>query len=254
MADDADANRFEAALDGVLKAFPGPGLVDRLETFWLHAGDVIDICQQEFRNLQAGVELPEEAVEELTEAIPCLQEFTQSTELTHFYVSARGLTSEWLHFPGDKKLLVHSVALHVAEILLQFPDLPPAADVDWSIVELTDPGWLIKELKCEYGAARDSLKNRRPSKYPPRMAGDRNLWRFRGHSDATDDPWSKGRMKRRWLHENPDLLDKQFEAIRKKHPERVRDAGGAGRGPWQLKKSLCHEYGLNCPEFSEVSP
>ena len=68
------------------------------------------------------------------------------------------------------------------------------------------------------------------------------------------DPYSAGRMRRRWLDENPDLLEKQFEAIRNKHRERVRDAGGGGRGPWQFKKSLCHEYGLNCPEFSESSP
>ena len=68
------------------------------------------------------------------------------------------------------------------------------------------------------------------------------------------DPFSIGRMKRRWRDENADLTDKQFEAIRIKNPDRVHDAGGGGRGPWQFRKSLCHEYGLNCPEFSESSP
>ena len=67
------------------------------------------------------------------------------------------------------------------------------------------------------------------------------------------DPFSIGRMKRRWLAENPDLLDRQFEAIRTKNRDRVHDAGGGGRGPWQFRRSLCHEFGLNCPEFSESS-
>jgi hypothetical protein len=71
---------------------------------------------------------------------------------------------------------------------------------------------------------------------------------------ADSDPFSFGRMKRRWLDENSDLLDKQFELIRTKNPDRVLDAGGAGRGPWQFRKSLCREYGLNCPEFSESLP
>lgn len=68
------------------------------------------------------------------------------------------------------------------------------------------------------------------------------------------DPYSVGRKKRQWLEENPHLLDKQFESLRTKNKTRVRDAGGGGRGPWQFTKSLCHEYGLNCPEFSESSP
>lgn len=65
------------------------------------------------------------------------------------------------------------------------------------------------------------------------------------------DPWSIGRMKRRWLQENPDLLEKQFESIRTKHHTRVLDAGGGGRGPWKFRKSLCDDYGLNCPEFGD---
>jgi hypothetical protein len=71
-----------------------------------------------------------------------------------------------------------------------------------------------------------------------------------------NDPeqWSDGRMKRRWLSENPELLPKQFENLRINHPDRVRDAGGGGRGPWQFTKTLCKEFGLNCPEFSESSP
>ncbi len=67
------------------------------------------------------------------------------------------------------------------------------------------------------------------------------------------DPWSDGRMKRDWIAENPKLLPKQFENIRTKNPDRVRDAGGGGRGPWQFKKSLCHEFGLKCPELAERS-
>lgn len=72
--------------------------------------------------------------------------------------------------------------------------------------------------------------------------------------DADPDPFSVGRMKRRWLDENTGLTDKQFESIRRNNPDRVTDAGGAGRGPWKFRKSLCHDYGLNCPEFSESSP
>ena len=65
------------------------------------------------------------------------------------------------------------------------------------------------------------------------------------------DPFSKGRMKRTWLKENPELLEKQFEAMRIANQKRVKDAGGCGRGPWQFRKSLCREFGLNCPEFIE---
>ena len=65
------------------------------------------------------------------------------------------------------------------------------------------------------------------------------------------DPFSNGRMKRTWLNENRQLLEKQFEAMRIKNALRVKDAGGNGRGPWQFRKSLCREFGLNCPEFSE---
>ncbi len=65
------------------------------------------------------------------------------------------------------------------------------------------------------------------------------------------DRFSDGRMKRTWLKENPELLEKQFEAMRTANQTRVNDAGGGGRGPWQFRKSLCREFGLNCPEFSE---
>jgi hypothetical protein len=68
------------------------------------------------------------------------------------------------------------------------------------------------------------------------------------------DPLSHGRMKRRWLSENLELTEKQFESIRTKNLDRVHDAGGGGRGPWQFRKSLCREFGLNCPEFPESSP
>jgi len=65
------------------------------------------------------------------------------------------------------------------------------------------------------------------------------------------DPWSVGLKKVRWQELNPTLTDKEFENIRIKNPERVEDAGGRGRGPWKFRKSLCHDYALNCPEFSE---
>lgn len=78
------------------------------------------------------------------------------------------------------------------------------------------------------------------------------------HSDRAvlnldEDRYSAGRMKHQWIAANPGLTDKRFEAIRIKNHARVRDAGGGGRGPWQFRQSLCYEFGLNCPEFSESS-
>jgi hypothetical protein len=180
MTDDADANRFEAALEGVLKAFPAKDLVEQLELLYGDAKFVFEICSRQLDFLKVGARLPSVIDRDLRELVSDLHSIRSGSTLYAFYLAARGLKSEWLHYPSGKTLLVHSAAVHVAETLLQFPDLASTARVDWSVAALADPGWLIDELRCEYIAAISSLETRRPSKCPPRMPGERRLWTFGG--------------------------------------------------------------------------
>ena len=132
------------------------------------------------------------------------------------------------------------------EMLLEGLDINEFRKLKWGLPPEVSPSYHVinlDNLPAELNdVPEDSMRT---------LAGDIVL---RNEPEAPQDPWSIGRMKRRWLKENPDLLEKQLELLRTKNEERVRDAGGRGRGPWQFTKSLCHEYGLNCPEFSPPSP
>ena len=74
------------------------------------------------------------------------------------------------------------------------------------------------------------------------------------HSDEKD-PWSRPYKKRDWQEfaASPKLTDATWNKLRLENKDRVNCTGKGGRGPWQLKRSLCEQYGIACPDFRKTN-
>jgi hypothetical protein len=251
MTGTTNAGEFQSALDRVLKLHPVKDLEDQMDFLHASAKWVIEICLREFDLLKGGLPLHEVNVKNLNDCRVELLQMQSGTELHDFYIASRGLTSQWLQYPGGETLLVHSIASHIADTMLRYTEVSKNGDVNWNVAVLRDPNWLMTELKYEYRAALNSLETGQPSKIPQRIRGGTHIWRF-GVDEATDDFsgfhrrglwWPQFLQGNSWIKERLDeWLEKGYMKVDPKAPK---------KGEVAFLKSFLRSFSVTEPKGTE---